>query len=230
MAREQLLSPRQNNFYFLLMALLVLLLTLPVITDIYGPKKLFLGHISFSLTLIFSVLSLKGSIKWLICGVILVLCGVVFSALAFYKQSNVYLCLSLFSNFLFLLIVIKIALQRVIFSDRINLHNVAGAGCVYLLLGIIWSQAYFFVNVIMPGSFKGNLSLDMQIQSSDFVYYSFVTLTTLGYGDIMPLSATARSLAYMEAIFGQFYIAILVAGLVSIHITNKLREDIEKMN
>jgi len=60
----------------------------------------------------------------------------------------------------------------------------------------------------------------------DFVYYSFVTLTTLGYGDIVPLSATARSLVYMEAIFGQFYIAILVAGLVSIHISNQSRNNV----
>lgn len=138
--------------------------------------------------------------------------------MAFYKDSRFYLCLSLLSDFLFLILIISIALQQVIFSERINLHNVAGAACIYLLLGIIWSVAYYFINIVMPGSFKGNLSFDSHMQLNDFVYYSFVTLTTLGYGDIIPLSATARSLVYMEAVFGQFYIAILVAGLVSIHI------------
>ncbi|MFW5443245.1 MAG: potassium channel family protein [Methylococcaceae bacterium] len=67
--------------------------------------------------------------------------------------------------------------------------------------------------------------VDSHIQMKDFVYYSFVTLSILGYGDIVPLSATARSLAYMEAIFGQFYMAVLVAGVVSIHIRNEFRDD-----
>ena len=116
------------------------------------------------------------------------------------------------------------ALQQVFFSDRINLHNIAGAACVYLLLGIIWSLVYYFISIIMPGAFKGNLSVDIQLQTNDFVYYSFVTLSTLGYGDIVPVAATARSLAYIEAIFGQFYLAILVASLVSIHISNRLKE------
>jgi hypothetical protein len=219
---------KQNNFFFLLAALLMILLILPIISDIYGTRNWLVGHLVFSVTLFFSVLSLKDAKKWLKFGIFLVLCGVVFSTLAFYKDSRLYLCLSLFFDFLFLLLVISIALQQVVFSDRINLHNVAGAACVYLLLGIIWSLAYYFINIILPGSFKGNLSFDTQMQLNDFVYYSFVTLTTLGYGDIVPVSATARSLVYMEAVFGQFYIAILVAGLVSIHISNQSRESIKK--
>jgi hypothetical protein len=219
---------KQNNFFFLLAALLMILLILPIISDIYGTRNWLVGHLVFSVTLFFSVLSLKDAKKWLKFGIFLVLCGVVFSTLAFYKDSRLYLCLSLFFDFLFLLLVISIALQQVVFSDRINLHNVAGAACVYLLLGIIWSLAYYFINIILPGSFKGNLSFETQMQLNDFVYYSFVTLTTLGYGDIVPVSATARSLVYMEAVFGQFYIAILVAGLVSIHISNQTRESIKK--
>jgi len=215
---------RQNNFFFLLTALLIILLILPIISDIYGTRNWLIGHLTFSITLIFSVLSLKGSDKWLITGVFLVLCGVAFSSLALYTESDFYLCISLFFDFLFLLLIINIALQQVIFSDQINLHNVAGAVCIYLLLGIIWSLAYYFISIVMPGSFKGNLSIDTHMQLNDFVYYSFVTLTTLGYGDIVPLSATARSLVYMEAIFGQFYMAILVAGLVSIHISNQSRD------
>ncbi len=217
---EKTTQTKQNNFFFLLPALLILLIILPVITDIYGTRNWLIGHLAFSTTLIFSILSLKESKKWFLSGIAFVLCGVVFSSLALLKDSQLYLCLSLFADFLFLLLVISIALQQVVFSDKVNLHNLAGAVCVYLLLGIIWSFAYYFINIVMPGSFKGNLAIDTHMQLHDFVYYSFVTLTTLGYGDIVPLSATARSLVYMEAIFGQFYIAVLVAGLVSIHITN----------
>jgi len=224
MLKEQLLQNRQNNFFFLLAALLFLLIILPVITDIYGEKKWLIGHLTFSVTLIFSVLSLSEAKKWRNTGIILVLLGIVFSALAFYYKSNFFLCLSLFADFLFLLLIISMALQQVVFSDRVNLHNIAGAACVYLLLGIIWALVYYFISIIMPGAFKGNLSVDIQLQMNDFIYYSFVTLSTVGYGDIVPVAATARSLAFIEAIFGQFYLAILVAGLVSIHISTRLKE------
>ncbi|MCK5478115.1 MAG: two pore domain potassium channel family protein [Methylococcales bacterium] len=217
------MKDRQNNFFFLLSALLFLLLILPVITDIYGTRNWLIGHLAFSVTLIFSVVSLHNVKKWRVAGLILVFLGITFSGMAFYLNSELFLCFSLLADFLFLLLVISMVLQRVIFSDRINLDNVAGAICVYLLLGIIWSLVYYFINIIMPGSFKGNLAIDMHMQSTDFIHYSFVTLTTLGYGDIVPMSATARSLSYMEAIFGQFYIVILVAGLVAIHITTNLK-------
>ena len=56
---------------------------------------------------------------------------------------------------------------------------------------------------------------------SSWLYFSFVTLTTLGYGDITPVSATARSLSFMQAVAGQFYVAVLVAGLVSAYISDR---------
>lgn len=215
---------RQNNFFFLLTVLLIILLILPLLTDIYKTSNWFIGQLTFSVALIFSILSLLSSKKWLAYASILVLSGIIFGFLGVYEERNLYLCLSLICDFLFLLIIISIAFHQVVSSEKIDLHNIAGAACIYFLLGILWSLAYYFISIVMPGSFKGNLSLDIQMQLNDFVYYSFVTLTTLGYGDIVPLSATARSLVYMEAICGQFYIAILVAGLVSIHISNKFRE------
>lgn len=219
------LPDRPINFFFLLSALLIILLALPIITDLYGARNGVIGHLAFSVTLVFSILSLKKSRKWLLSGILFVLCGVIFSSLALYKDSDLYLCLSLIFDFLFLLLVINIALQQVIFSDQINLQNIAGAACIYLLLGIIWSLAYYFINIVMQGSFDGNLTENIHLQLNDFVYFSFVTLTTLGYGDILPLSATARALVYMEAVFGQFYLAILVAGLVSVHINNKTEDE-----
>mgnify|MGYP000099470405 CR=1 FL=1 len=138
---------KQNNFFFLLPALLILLIILPVITDLYGTRNGLIGHLAFSTILIFSILSLKESKKWFLSGIALVLCGIAFSSLALLKDSHFYLCLSLFSDFLFLLLVISIALQQVIFSDRINSHNIAGAACVYLLLGVIWSLAYLDVPI-----------------------------------------------------------------------------------
>ena len=72
-------------------------------------------------------------------------------------------------------------------------------------------------------TFSGIHGSDQQIQLNDFLYFSFVTLTTLGYGDLLPLSATAKTLAFVEAIFGQFYIATLVAGLVAANISGRAK-------
>ncbi|MGB5338621.1 MAG: potassium channel family protein [Gammaproteobacteria bacterium] len=73
--------------------------------------------------------------------------------------------------------------------------------------------------MLIPGSFSGQISGSAFQQLQDFSYYSFTTLTTLGYGDIALVRETARALATLEAIVGQFNIATLVAGLVAAYIT-----------
>jgi voltage-gated potassium channel len=93
--------------------------------------------------------------------------------------------------------------------------------CIYLLLGLSWALLYAFLNRIAPGSFSGMQHTALELQVWEFVYTSFVTLTTLGYGDISPMTPIARSLAYMEAIVGQFYLAVLVASLVGTYIADR---------
>jgi len=85
----------------------------------------------------------------------------------------------------------------------------------------MWSTAYTVLEFSQPGSFKGLTELVSPVWNPDWIYFSFVTITTLGYGDITPLTQTARTLSFLEAIVGQFYIAVLVAGLVSAYISTK---------
>ena len=93
-----------------------------------------------------------------------------------------------------------------------------GAICIYLLLALVWAFAYQIVEAYVPGSMNG-LDHDLwQHNTDDLVYYSFVTLTTLGYGDITPEEPITRFLAYMEAVTGVFYMAILVASLIGIRL------------
>ena len=80
---------------------------------------------------------------------------------------------------------------------------------------------YTLVDAVSPGSFAGFSPMDDFGWDSEWLYFSFVTMTTLGYGDILPVSATARALAYMQAVVGQFYIAVLVAGLVGAYVSTK---------
>ena len=99
-------------------------------------------------------------------------------------------------------------------SQRVGLNTIYASLCVYLLLGIIWSILYVLAYLHTPEAFS-----NLHGTRGELVYYSFVTLTTLGYGDIAPLTALARTLAYMEAVAGQFYLAVLVAGLVGAYVS-----------
>ncbi len=98
----------------------------------------------------------------------------------------------------------------------VNRHRILGAVAAYLLLGLVWAQAYQLVALAHPGAFTG--AIDSGAQGA-WVYFSFVTLTTTGYGDILPAHAAARSLANLEALIGQLYPAILLARLVSLELT-----------
>jgi hypothetical protein len=80
---------------------------------------------------------------------------------------------------------------------------------------------YLFINMAIPGSFHGLTATEIGNQLSELLYYSFVSMTTLGYGDLTPVKPLARTVAYLEAIMGQFYVAVLVAWLVGMYLSGK---------
>jgi len=100
----------------------------------------------------------------------------------------------------------------------VSLETIYGAIVVYILIGLMWAFLYSLTEFIHPHSFTFATELALDHKKSLF-YFSFVTLTTLGYGDIAPLSGPAKSLAMLEAIAGQMYIAVLIARLVGTHIS-----------
>jgi hypothetical protein len=104
-------------------------------------------------------------------------------------------------------------------EDEITGDMIMGAICVYFLFGLIWAFAFSILEMTQPGSFQ--MSGGMAGKTA-FTYYSYVTLTTLGYGDITPISTPARSLALLEAMMGQLYLAVLVARLVGLHISQSM--------
>jgi hypothetical protein len=92
------------------------------------------------------------------------------------------------------------------------------------VVGLAWGTLYSVIEVANLGSFQASSDLADALRStktrqSVLVYYSFVTLTTVGYGDITPVSPAARTLAWLEAMMGQFYIAVLVAFLIGIRVS-----------
>ena len=114
-------------------------------------------------------------------------------------------------------------LVRVFSEGRINLHRIQGAVAVYLLLGVIWAGAYRLVMEVAPAAFNPPPAGDEATLMSRLVYFSFVTLTTVGYGDVTAVYPAARSLALLEALTGQLFPAVLIARLVSLEVSH--RED-----
>jgi len=120
-----------------------------------------------------------------------------------------------------ILVFSLIILRQVIRPGEVNLSRVLGAIAVYLLLGIAWASAYQVAEHFFPSSFVS--STTQPASATDWIYFSFVTLTTVGYGDIVPVHRVARSLATGEALAGQLYIAVLLARLVSLQVSSRHR-------
>jgi voltage-gated potassium channel Kch len=103
----------------------------------------------------------------------------------------------------------------------VNQDRILGAVCVYLMLGVIGAAVASSIAAMQPGAFRfpEGVSSDgpyLEVETSSFLYFSFGTLATLGYGDIMPLTPLARTFAWRLAVAGQMYVAIVVARLASL--------------
>ncbi|TAJ43411.1 potassium channel family protein [Methanofollis fontis] len=109
-----------------------------------------------------------------------------------------------------------LAILRSIIRGRLTDDMIFGAVAIYLLMGITWANAYSVAAAISPETFmlSGGGGPGGIMVFSDFLYFSFITLTTVGYGDITPLTAPVRSLAYLEAISGSLFMAVFIARLI----------------
>lgn len=120
---------------------------------------------------------------------------------------------------LFLLFAIFSIAAREIFQGKVTMATIYAATVVYLMLGLLWAMLYALSEFLAPGSLRvedGAGSADA-LGVSQLLYYSFATLTTLGYGDITPAAAITRSLSTIEAILGVLYPAVIIARLVGMH-------------
>jgi hypothetical protein len=120
-------------------------------------------------------------------------------------------------------VVLTVVVARAVFaSGRVTLHRVVGAILLYLNIGLLFAALFCFVALIVPNAFTGLQPLrDNLAVAANLIYFSFVTLTSVGYGDIVPLHPYARSLANLEAIIGQLYPATLLARLVTLQLAGR---------
>ena len=117
-----------------------------------------------------------------------------------------------------ILLIAVVLLLQVFREGPVTHSRIQGAIAVYLLFGIGWAHAYHIAETLHPGSFATTAAAMSNV--SDWVYYSFVTLTTVGYGDITPARPIARTLSIGEALTGQLYLAVLIARLVAMEVVS----------
>lgn len=132
-------------------------------------------------------------------------------------------------SFLFLSYVMVLIMDKIFSYKVVNIDIIFASICVYFLIGLIWAFLFSIIYSFDQNAF-GAITLSGEIQPitlhasnviDKFVYFSFVTLTTLGYGDTLPLNQEAQFLCSIEAVIGQIYLTVLVARLVGMHISQK---------
>lgn len=220
-------TKRQPNFLYLLAGLLVILVASPVVYEFTNQPIPLVSQIAFTVLLFLGLWSLIEDRRWFIMGIALVVADTVMTAYHLVTGSVAAEVTTILLEMTFCALSLGFALDHVLFGTSMSFNRIIGAICVYLLLGLIFGQTNMLIYKFLPNSFNGIDNTEVAMEGFTLLYYTFVTMTTLGYGDVSPEGPLARVIAYLAAIAGQFYIAILVAMLVSQYI-NQLNQQKQK--
>lgn len=138
--------------------------------------------------------------------------------------------IQLATQILFLSYVLHIVVRSVFHARRVTGDILCGSVCVYLLVGVLAGLVFVFIEYLLPGSFKiaefsGDHRPDIMEYPGWLLYFAFVTLTTVGYGDVLPDAPIARSAATILAVIGQILLMVLIGRLVAINVAQTLPEE-----
>lgn len=200
-----------RGLYVLLGLLVIGIFISPLLID-HGIISDVLVESIFSLILISGVFSTPCSPSVRFVVLLLAFLAVVARMLDRFNTTN--LAISYADNILAGLTLVTffiLIMKHFLFSKTILRYRIAAAVVVYLIFGVLWARLYDIIYLSNPEAF----SISQQYNPFSMIYFSFVTLMTLGYGDIVPVSIAARSLAILEGVVGQLYIVILISSLVS---------------
>ncbi len=217
-------TSQKYSFQGLLVTILFILIIYPLIPPSIFTKLIFQALVTG--ILIFSIYSLIQNKRQFAIGLFLAVPTLAFGWIGLYISAHFITITGLMFRILFFGFILFVFLTSIFKTKKITSDLIYGSICIYLLIGIEWSFIYSLAEVIRPGSFElSSIIQGTQITAYDthsiyphFIYFSFTTLTTLGYGDILPKTLSSKFLTSLEAITGQFYVAVLVARLVALHL------------
>ncbi|MEI6268436.1 MAG: ion channel [Methylococcaceae bacterium] len=206
-----------GRFRFLLWSLMMMIGVRPLLNEWIGARVW--ANVSTDLFFAFALMSglhaISGQPRQLRFSLLLVSTIIIFSALHYLLPILAVDKIKLGLGAIFLVHMLIMIWTHIEMENEVTIDLIMAAACAYILLGMIWAYAYYFLESFHPGSFSifENSTDDLV----DFNYYSFVTLTTVGYGDILAITRAARALSIFEAITGQLYLAIMISRLVGMH-------------
>ena len=211
----------RDRYLFLLISLLSLILIIPLFEGIVELTTLLDIFITGIFLASLYAISQKGQSLRIAVGLLLpVVAGMWLTYFVHipYLRLVADCCAILF--FAFTIILILSSLLR---EYEITLDVIYGAVVVYLLMALMWAFMFDVIESLRPGSYQITAS-PAHGTRVHFIYYSFVTITTVGYGDILPVSLTARAFSIVEMVVGQVYLVVLIARLVGINITQSMEK------
>ena len=215
---------RTSRWSFFLGTLLLLLVGMPAVDGmpLVGP----ITHALMTLLMVSSVLAVSDRPRILTIALVAALPGIVLTWLVGHDSLWVLRVASIFLHVALFSITALVILYDVVNDSDVSWDTICGAIAGYLLLGVVFGLIFAALVSFHPDAFAGEIASSMTKNDGpeithDFIYLSFVTLTTLGYGDIRPVSHWARTLCWFEAVVGQLYLAILIAGLVGARIARQ---------
>jgi hypothetical protein len=201
----------------LLIALALLFIAAPVVEDIKGGELIV--PILFSLVFLAGVLAVADRKSVLVIALVLAVPAVGGRWINHFWPDLVPVAVFLVAGLFLVAFVVGHLLRFVLRAPSVTVEVLCASISAYLMLGLMWTMAYWLVDQLTPGgafSFNTNAGTRSMNGFNGF-YFSFITLSTVGYGDITPVSKMARWLAAMEAMTGLLYVAVLIARLVSLY-------------
>ena len=204
---------RVGHFRFLLFAMVLIFVLRPFLENF--ARIGLLTDIFFSLVLLSGAFAFSDQRKTFSAALVIALPALLLEVVSCFFLSEPLEIIKRIFFALFLAYVLAIILSHIFREREVTEDLITGAVCAYLLIGIVWTFVFYFLELANQGSFA--LGGTFRHDIGPFLYYSFVTLASLGYGDIVPLTSPARSLAVLEAVTGQLYLAITIARLVGVH-------------
>jgi Ion channel len=205
----------------LLIALGLLFFSFPFVEEVKGGD--IIVSVLLSLVLISAVLAVASRCRTLVVAVLLMVPAIAGRWINHFRPDLVPPPIFLVAGLLLVAFVVVHLLGFVLRAPSVNAEVLCASISAYLMLGLIWTMAYGLVDQLTPGgAFSFNTNAGRQSMNGfNAFYFSFITLSTVGYGDITPLSRIARWLAALEAMTGLLYVAVLIARLVSLYSTPK---------
>jgi Ion channel len=221
-----------GRFTALLTAILLLLVTQPAFSGhVYAES---VATITISLVLLAALYAFRSTRSYFVVALILLFPAMGCRLVLLFTFNPTLELVGAISSCMFLAVTVVTLVSRLFSVRSVTLDMISAAICAYLLMGVTFAYAFAIVELQHPGSFSAallqrptNRIAPLLASFHSLLYYSFVCLTTTGFGDISPISEGARSLSVMEAVFGQLFIATLIARLVSLEVAQSLQEEMK---